>query len=167
MDHPIDKFIIENILIKITPYVYKLKMTPNNITILGLGLGLLSSYSLYRNYIGLFILLWCSSYIMDCLDGFYARRYKMTSQYGDYLDHISDVFKTVCLFYVLHNKYNYFNNYILISIFCIIFIMQLINIGCEQKIKNINKDNNSIKILKKLCVKKIPYLKYFGSPTII
>ena len=37
---------------------------------------------------------------MDCLDGFYARKYNMTSQFGDYLDHLSDVFKTTCLFYI-------------------------------------------------------------------
>jgi len=163
--HPIDNFIANNIISKIAPILFKLQMTPNHITILGLIIGLMSSYFLYVNSIILFITFWCSSYLMDCLDGYYARKYNMTSQFGDYLDHLSDVTKTVCLFYVLHMKYNYFKNYILFALFCIIFFMQLTHIGCDQK--NKNKDNKSLKPLKKLCTNNPNWLRYFGSPTII
>jgi len=32
------------------------------------------------------------SYMFDCWDGYYARKYNMESKFGDYYDHVSDMF---------------------------------------------------------------------------
>lgn len=49
--------------------------------------------------------------LLDCVDGEYARKYKMISKFGDQYDHISDLVSHVIIFYILFkysdSKYNF------------------------------------------------------------
>ena len=91
----------------ISPIFYALNLTANHLTIIGLLLGLLSLYYLYVNNLLLFGILWMLSFFFDCIDGGYARKYKMVSEYGDMLDTVSDYIKIILLIFVVYKKYNF------------------------------------------------------------
>lgn len=137
-ENPIDIFAYK-ICEYLDPIFYKLNFTPNNITTLSLIFGLLSVYFIlkidymkksYKIYA--FIFYWLS-FLFDCLDGHYARKYKMLSQLGDKYDHYSDLVKHLLLYIVLISKLS--KKYIItfnISLL-IVFIGLLIQTGCQEK----------------------------------
>ena len=80
------------------------KMTPNIITVFGTAIGLLAIYFLQKeNYMVALVLFWFSYYI-DCLDGYYARKYDMITKLGDYLDHVRDVLIGITVIIVIYLK---------------------------------------------------------------
>ena len=86
LENPIDNILIE-LAEKLNPYFYKLGFNPNGVTTLSLIFGILSCYFYYLKYylfssISMFI-----SYFFDVMDGNFARRYNMQTQFGDYYDH--------------------------------------------------------------------------------
>ena len=71
-------------------FLLKLKLTPNNVTILALLLGIATSIFLYFDMqIIAVILLWVSGYL-DAVDGAMARRTNSSSSFGTLLDIVSD-----------------------------------------------------------------------------
>ena len=66
--------------------------TPNMITTYSFATGLLAVWALWHRRISLFMLLFSTSYIFDCLDGQFARRYDMCTKFGDVYDHVTDMF---------------------------------------------------------------------------
>ncbi len=83
-ENPFDNIILGQID-QIMPLLDRLRVTPNQITMLSFAFALLAIYQLYyyNNY-KLFVLYYTISYILDCLDGHYARHSKQTSQLGDF-----------------------------------------------------------------------------------
>ena len=74
------------------------------------------------------------SQVFDVFDGYLARKYSMSSKFGDYFDHISDTIKTILLFYILFIKYDLGHSKILIVIFIILLILLLTFVGYQEKI---------------------------------
>ena len=135
-DNILDNYLY-NLSDKISPFLYKLNITPNQITILGLISGLSACYYLYTDQIHLSFFLILLSAFFDDLDGHHARKYKLVSPFGDQLDHMCDVIKTLALFYVLYTKY--FNEFYNIKeVFIFIFIINYIHNSCIYKITNTN-----------------------------
>lgn len=97
---------IDNMIYRIVPFLSNLmgSFTPNMITLLSFIFGLISVRSLYFNYFIKAMIFYSLSYIFDCIDGYHARRKNMTSKFGDYFDHISDIFVFILLFLVLYIK---------------------------------------------------------------
>ncbi|MSR12542.1 MAG: CDP-alcohol phosphatidyltransferase family protein [Gammaproteobacteria bacterium] len=63
-----------------------LGLSPNQITVLGLLVALVSVYLVTQKmFIGAFVVWWLSR-LLDALDGIYARTYKRTSHFGAFLD---------------------------------------------------------------------------------
>ena len=165
-DNPID-----NLLIKISdylcPYFKKLGHTPNTITTYSLISGIISIYFLYNGYSVFFSIFYMLSYFFDCMDGHYARKYNMTSKFGDLYDHIKDVFVYVLLLATVYIKYK---NKIKLIDFIIIIIslfISFIHLGCQQK--NYEKDEKEIlDNFIYLCKDKdyIYYTRWFGMGTL-
>lgn len=122
----------------ISPIFYALNLTANHLTIIGLLLGLISLYYLYINNLKLFGLLWVLSFFFDCIDGGYARKYKMVSEYGDMLDTVSDYIKIILLIFVIYKKYNLKQILYKKKEHVLIIILLLINgyfqVGCLEAI---------------------------------
>ena len=101
-ENPLDNILL-NICEYMCPYAYKYKFTPNILTtisiIFSMICALLLLYSQY--YIAAFMYL--ISYYFDCMDGHYARKYKMITKFGDYYDHIADVIKIILILYILYH----------------------------------------------------------------
>jgi TRAP-type mannitol/chloroaromatic compound transport system permease small subunit len=69
----------------------RLKMTPNQVTLISFGIGLLSAYAVLLQL----------SIIIDCVDGELARYTRQFSQLGAWLDAITDRIKEYLVFFAL------------------------------------------------------------------
>jgi len=134
MEHPIDNINI-NIGASLSPYFKNLNFTPNTLTTISLITGLLSVYCYtQQNYIYSAILYYIS-YMFDCWDGYYARRYKMISKFGDKYDHIKDIVVGLLIFWVLYKNYRKLDNwqaYLPFGIIILTFI-STVHLGCQEK----------------------------------
>ena len=177
--HPKYENFIDNILIELSeilsPYFKKLNMSANDITTLSFIFGLLSIYFLYYDFYEYSVITYFISYFFDVIDGYYARKYKITSDFGDLYDHIKDFIVGIILFYILMYKVYYKNSdyvrYYLLILF-IFFMLMNYYLGCQENIYNINNNNNSILnfhkfLCKKKSKKQIKILKYTGTGTVI
>jgi len=118
--------------------IYKLGLSPNQITIITLIIRCIAIYNLYykRNY-NLIFILFAISWVTDALDGIIARKYDMASELGAKLDVFVDIFTCFTTLCILYLQY-YINNpklyYIGISIFVAHYFLMII------KLRN-NKSN--------------------------
>jgi hypothetical protein len=82
----------------------RLKMTPNQVTLVSFGVGLLSAYEFSRgNFWAIFMgaVLLQLSIIIDCVDGELARYTRQFSPLGAWLDAITDRIKEYLVFFAL------------------------------------------------------------------
>jgi len=174
-ENPIDNILID-ISEYLSPYAYYFRLTPNILTTISI---LFSGYTVYLLLNSKYLLasfMYLVSYYFDCMDGHFARKYKMYSKFGDYYDHIADIFKFVSilctLFYINSVKF-------LTFIPTILFYLILFNIHLGYQEIYYNKNESDIlNILKQLCsipirnkndkitiLNIMSYTKYFGCGT--
>jgi phosphatidylglycerophosphate synthase len=124
------------------PLFKKINLTANNITFLSMIFGLISIFYLYKHNWKMFAIMYYISYFFDCMDGHYARKYKMVSKFGDYFDHIKDVLVFLGIFIVLVRKYIVsLKIWIIFVIVLFIFtILMMCHIGCQEKIYHEDDD---------------------------
>ena len=166
--HPFESYVYRTL----NDYLHYLKpynVTPNQLTTCNIIASILSAYCLYNNQKYLAIIFFIVSYILDCSDGLYARKYKMVSKFGDYYDHISDLVQYLLYAYILFGKYNLWNYKIIILLLLVYIILHISYLGCMEKIYA-SKSNNSLSFSKQFCFfynskEGVNKLKYFGSPT--
>ena len=166
--NPIDNFLYI-IIKKITPMFYKFGITPNMITTLSLITSLLGIWLFYKQKLLLLaVFLLYIGYMFDCMDGYVARKYKMTSKFGDYYDHISDIFKYIAfllVMYKLKNNNKHFFKYF--SVIAILSFLLIIDMGCEERIYDKN-ESDTLKHTQMLCydINMIKWVKYFSPGTL-
>jgi phosphatidylglycerophosphate synthase len=154
---------------KLNPYFKKINFTPNGITTLSFLFGLLTIYLyLDRKYI-LSALSLLISYFFDCMDGDYARTYKMTSKFGDIYDHSTDFIIIALGVYVFTTNKNIYTNFKIVSvvIFFLFGFLSLYYYICEQKYIKENDDSKEDIMINKTLLKckntkSLAILKYFG-----
>jgi phosphatidylglycerophosphate synthase len=156
-EHPLDNIFID-ISDKISPLFRTLKMTPNMITFISLIFGILAIYSLYKDHPIAFAIFYLISHWADCADGFFARKYKMTSKFGDYFDHIKDVivFVGILIVFIIKFKqcltwYEWLLIGLIVSIAAFGMARQL---GCQEIFYNKKKnsaESGSLSFNTKLC----------------
>lgn len=91
--------------------LYRIGLTPNLLTILGILLSILLGYNCYQNYtenisylilpIGLFIRM-----MLNALDGMMARTYHLESKLGAVLNELGDIVSDIAIFYPLYLFFN-------------------------------------------------------------
>ena len=172
--------IVDNVLIdiseKLNPFYKEIGITPNILTTISLVVTIYGVYIYHKAkcnsiivYVG--VLLYFVGYYFDCADGNMARRYKMTSKFGDYYDHISDLCKLIITFYILYktvpkNKFHYYLKTVMILI-----LLMSIQFGCQELIYG-KKDESPYLNMINLCkFSKDPksttkITKYFGAGTV-
>ncbi len=167
LENPIDNILI-NLSIKFGDILHKYKfITPNIITTISIIISLIAIYCIYIKYYKIGAILFFISYFFDCLDGNFARRFNMVTTFGDYYDHIGDIFKFILLCYViLISNLKNITKYIFIILFIILTLMVSLHLGCQEKIYN---KKSILEILKIICLKRfdINYTKYFGTGTMV
>lgn len=121
----------------ISPYFKQLDFSPNGITTLsnlGAGLALCGAWKKSK---WLFVLGYAMKYLFDCTDGFYARKYGMTSKFGDLYDHLSDLSFILSMVWVLWTSFAFtpaaypYRGY-LIAGFGLLVFFHWIHMGCQE-----------------------------------
>lgn len=156
---------------KLNPYFYNLGFTPNMLTALSFIFTLLSMTMFYKDYRILAMIFYLVNFYFDCADGIFARTYKMESDYGDFLDHFTDLIGMLLLILILYIK----NKNLLIKLIPIAILLIFI-IANDHGCSKIEKEKNNIKVLKSktidftkhLCLIKNPIFIYlFNNATVI
>ena len=169
---------IDNILIDISDYLghflHSLNLpfiTPNLFTTFSLIITFIAIYYIYYKQYKLGSVLYLIGYFFDCMDGNYARKYNMVTDFGDKFDHFSDIIKYLSLLLIIYfldiNKKSKILFYIISILLCIVSSIAL---GCQEHHyddDNNNKQQTMLTLLKNLCKNKdnIKYTKYIGSGT--
>ncbi len=103
----------------------KYKLTPNNVTLLALSLGILTSVLVYFDMkVVAVIILWLSGYL-DAVDGAMARRINKSSSFGTLLDIVSDRIVEVGIILVLGFKFIDVRYNLIVLAVCILMSMTI------------------------------------------
>lgn len=162
------------------PIVHFFRLTPNHITTISNIFSLIGIYYLHtQNPIKTFGFM-VSGYFLDCLDGHYARKYKMCSTFGDYYDHISDILILIvfCFVFWIDYSHTFFilsftTRCFMFSFFALFALLTGYHIACQETYHyhNSQKANRSqsLTILRILCIDKshIRFTRYFGTGSAI
>jgi phosphatidylglycerophosphate synthase len=160
-----DDYIIK--IVEVTEGFYKdLNFTPNQLTTISLIFGCMSVYAFYKDNKKLAVILMLISYYYDCMDGYYARKYNMVTEYGDIYDHFSDSFKFILIGYVMYlkNKDKFMK---IIPIVIITLLLSGLHLGCQEQHYQSATKQPILDNFKSLCKNKewINITKYFGCGT--
>lgn len=119
-------------------FLLRLKLTPNNVTILALLLGISTSIFLYFDMqIIAVILLWVSGYL-DAVDGAMARRTNSSSSFGTLLDIVSDRIVEVSIVLVLGLKFVDVRYNLIVLTVCILMSMTIfLTVGALSEKKGV------------------------------
>ena len=119
-------------------FLLKLKLTPNNVTILALLLGVSTSIFLYFDMqIIAVTLLWVSGYL-DAVDGAMARRSNSSSSLGTLLDIVSDRIVEVSIVLVLGLKFVDVRYNLIVLTVCILMSMTIfLTVGALSEKKGV------------------------------
>lgn len=161
---------LDNILIDFASYIGKPLskfpfFTPNVFTTISLLVTFVGVYLIYKKKYRIGAVLVFIGYFFDCVDGNFARKYNMATDFGDWYDHISDLVKYILVIAViLISKFKTKTKVLFIIIIVISQILHAIHLGCQQIFYN---DNSVLSKLTGLCIKKenITYTRFFGSGT--
>ena len=163
---PIDYCCIELVDL-VHPIFRKLNFTPNMLTMLGMISRISSFKFLFGQQKNYFVLFQLIGYFFDVIDGHYARIYKMTSQFGDILDHLNDNINVLGFIYYLYNSKSFCKSpykWVLIGVFMIIFSCMVSYQGCQEKIHDDGEVNQILGMFRSFCpdTRMIEFTKYFG-----
>ena len=170
MENPIDNIMVA-IAEKVSPFFKELNFTPNMLTTVSNILCGFSIYYIYKNKFKLGAILYLVSYFFDCFDGYFARKYNMTSKFGDKYDHISDTIKFIGILYILYKKIPSDKFKIFMLIGSILLILSASHLGCQEKIYDNSEHGDMLELTELLCItdpeKQIKFTRYFGCGTLI
>lgn len=113
------------------PVLHATGHTPNLVTLYSLLCGCAAAGALWLERPGTFVVLYILSYVLDCMDGALARRYNMTSPFGDWFDHLSDwVVLGLVLAVVWHRRgFRAVDLVVALTVLSVVAVSS----GCEQR----------------------------------
>lgn len=145
-------------------------ITPNNITTISFLMGGIGVYFLHKRNIFLFSVFFLLFYILDCLDGFYARKYDMVTRFGDLYDHTKDAVIFLVIMYIVFKNYKDKIGIKLGIFFMLALFFMNLHISLQQCIyseTNRDKIPETIDFFSGVCPDKkwIQYTRFFGTGT--
>jgi phosphatidylglycerophosphate synthase len=137
LENPVDVLFLD-IFDGIKPCLHDLGVTPNHLTLLSAVFGVAAIYAISCNHFVLSSILYAFSYYLDCVDGNYARTYDMTSQFGDWFDHVKDIVVFIGLVVVIaKNTVISIRSKICLSVLVVcLSILTYVAYGCQEKFFN-------------------------------
>jgi phosphatidylglycerophosphate synthase len=143
--------------------------TPNVITTYSFVCGLASVYALYRGRVPAFAVLFLLSYFFDCVDGQYARAYGMTTEWGDWYDHATDVVVLALLAVVVTVRYRAALTPAYGVAAAAVVALMLVNFGCQQRAYAGQRPPETLDAVRGLCPSDgmLPWTRFFGSGTAV
>lgn len=155
LENPIDAWILHHSA-KLLPALRATGHTPNIITTYSFVCGLGAVWCLRRESVLGFVLLFAAAYVFDCLDGQFARRYKMTSVFGDLYDHATDlIVYALIVVTVVQRRPTALTHPATLTVAALALVGLLVNIGCQQHLHHRNNPGRqweTLDALQCLCV---------------
>jgi len=179
LENPMETILYRHIDVFL-PFYKKIGLTPNGLTTISLLLGLAAVLLIWQNHYIIGALLWFVSYYYDCADGKMARRYKMTSRFGDLYDHTSDLLKHTLLAGVFgwkvwlagkHKRVSLSLLMILAGVFVLLLLVLASQIGCQEKLSPEATRSPTLQLLERFilmddCKRQTRYTRYFSPVTV-
>ena len=142
--------IISNYIVPTLPIWHSIGATPNMLTTLGLLSSIMSLVFFYKSNKLYSIIFFLFRWYFDYADGMLARKYKQTTKFGDWYDHITDWFFWFGITYMIYIKSKTKSFHI--SILVISTILFGMHQGCIEKANSkYNKKATSLSWLKHIC----------------
>jgi phosphatidylglycerophosphate synthase len=146
------------------------------VTTLSIIFGILSAYFVLKGQFIIASIMWVISYYLDCVDGKLARKYNMISEFGDYYDHIGDIFKIIIIFYALfksnHTRKTSVNQQMYLLIYFIFLFLSAVHMGYQEAVYDKKNESHWLNFLKVAVTtvynnptEIIHVTKYFGCGT--
>jgi phosphatidylglycerophosphate synthase len=171
-ENPFDNLVIDTAE-WLNALLYPLGVTPNMMTTVSLILGICSAYLLHQRIYVFAGALFMLAYLLDCMDGNFARKYDMVTNFGDWYDHVSDVLKiSLTVFVVCLSKYPATKEKVLFVVVTIVlFITSQVQLGCQERIYT-SMQSDTLGFMKTLCCVDEPtdmivYTRWLGCGTLI
>ena len=164
LENPIDDVLIE-LANKLSPLLLATGHSPNLITTYSFASALFALGALWQNEIGGFVLGWSLQYFWDCVDGHFARKYRMESKLGDAYDHITDVLTTCGLGYIVIRKYQ--PPLWAYGIVGVLIVLLMVHAGCQQRNTHTKTHKESMDLFQASCASPswIHWTRFFGFGT--
>lgn len=159
---PVDSVIIKASSI-VAPLFKQTCHTANLITLEGAFLSGYGLYSLYNYSLPSFMIYYALGYAFDCLDGHFARRYNMTSKFGEYFEHTKDIVTSAAFAYIFYSRYTV--PLYMWGLFAFFGSGLLVHMGHQQFY--IKSKNHFLDFLQPLCknVSNLKYTRFLGCGT--
>lgn len=149
---------LSDLILHTLPFWHDIGFTPNGLTTLGFISSIMFFVYFNKSNLLLTLVFLVLRWYFDYADGMLARKYKLTSKFGDYYDHITDWIFYFGFIYSIYIKSNMKSIHILILLIStFIFGMHQ---GCIEKANHkYNKSETSLSWLRHLCINsKFVYL---------
>lgn len=131
-ENPLDTQ-LTNFADAINPALRRTGHTPNVLTTYSATSQGLALWALHRGNVGPFAVLWLLGYFWDVADGNFARRYDMTSRFGDLYDHITDWLGVAGLAWVVVQRYDMRRVPALFLLgVAALLVLNVVHVGCQQ-----------------------------------
>lgn len=169
LENPVDNFLVDFADI-IDPFFKKLGFTPNRITTLSLITGILMNYFYFHNYYYSSAAMALASYFFDCMDGNFARKYNMVTEFGDTYDHIKDIL-VVAVLVILFLKKDISTRFktLVTLLMTLLVIVAIYHMACQERFIKKHKNLVVSKYLNNLTRDcndtTMKYTRYFGCGT--
>lgn len=161
---PIDN-ILRVIDDELQPFYYKAHFTPNILTSLSILSAAYSLWSFTQGNKTIAGIMWMVAYYFDVADGRFARKYNQVTMFGDYFDHVGDVFKFIAYVYLV--LYRSGNRNMTAAVF-IAHVFSTIQIGCQEQLYGKPEQSGTLAFTQYLCPSPenmIPYTRWLGCGT--
>ena len=137
----LDRILFGKLTTPAIDWAKKKNLTPNYLTTCSFISQLVSIYFLYHKYKFCYSFFYILGYYFDCIDGPMARKYDMVTTFGDWYDHVTDIFCFIVTNYLYVTKYKLHHHYFIVSLF-LVQMYGLINyVGCQESIFNEGLEN--------------------------
>lgn len=174
LENPLDNIFVY-LADQATPFFREMNWTPNMITSMCVFFLLVSVYLLLRGQLIGFAICYVISYWFDVLDGYFARRYSMETDFGDNYDHITDILGFLILLIACFALYRRFFTGTKIIVTLGFLFLSFVQFGCQEKWSLYHNSSGSLSQLKRICPasdrqgleKVMSVTRYFGSASLI
>ena len=135
------------------PYFKKLNFTPNTLTTISMFFGIMAIYSYTQKKYIHSAIFYFISYLFDCFDGSYARKYNMVSKFGGMYDSIKDMVIHTIMFFLIYNKYKNLKDwrYFLQFGWVLLYVPGVMHLGCTEKYYDKPEESKILSFYRKFC----------------
>lgn len=143
----LDGWFSNNVVLPTMPFWHSLGATPNMLTTLSLLASGASLHQYSRGQVRNASLLLLLRMYFDFADGIYARKYRMTSRFGDLYDHFTDVTYFFGFVYLTWQLYPRHRRFVAVVVTVLFALLSCVQMSCIERRRQGATDNDSLKCL--------------------